>query len=128
MAPGSGWGRGDMKKQVSELEGPALDWAVAEASGRTPQLWDYAGMHVIGVDGVYPGSDPWEVSSDWEQGGRLIDEYNIEIMRAGHDVWAKVAGVRDAACDGRTALEATCRAVVKHMMGDTVDIPEALCT
>lgn len=121
-----------MRKQVSELEGPALDYAVAKAVGHsvTYGQWgpDHYGAIIPQPVHLFPDQTvPFKPSTDWRKGGPLIDEYNIEIMRAGHDVWAKVAGLRDAACDGRTALEATCRAVVKHMLGDTVDIPEALC-
>ncbi|KJZ03724.1 hypothetical protein TW86_22625 [Halomonas sp. S2151] len=109
-----------MRVKTSELEGAALDWAVAKAVK--------AECYFTADIEWWKSPHRFAASSSWIFGGHLIDEYNIEIMRAGHEVWAKVAGLRDAACDGRTALEATCRAVVRHLLGNDVDVPEELCS
>ena len=129
--------------KTAELIGPALDWAVAVALGwqmrRVPK--DIDGNHGgevlapqdLSTDFQYPprGAIPvgyflrrW--STDWSQGGPLIDKHNVEILRAGDCVMAKLYGLTNAAGDGKTPLVAACRAIVAAKLGDAVSVPEEL--
>ena len=58
-----------------DLTGPALDWAVAEASG-TPIYRSGKTLTRIDMDGsVY-----WQPSTDWAQGGPIIEREGIELL------------------------------------------------
>ncbi|WJN52065.1 phage protein NinX family protein [Pseudomonas asiatica] len=137
--------------RVSNLVGAALDWAVAKAAD--------VRMFEMGPDGNWPGnfavtqatqvepavirdlmgrlwfeaslrSVPWSPSTDWSQGGPLIDKHGGSVQRdravplstrysAGPDgdaVW----------CYGPTPLIAFCRGLVRYKLGDTVQVPKEL--
>ena len=131
--------------KTSELIGPALDWAVAETEGiqRFAMGSDWPGNSVVadaadrdrvvicnlfGRLVVARGgwSNEWSPSTDWAQGGPLIDKHNVEILRAGDCVMAKLYGLTNAAGDGKTPLIAACRAIVAAKLGDAVSVPEEL--
>lgn len=137
--------------KVSELEGAALDWAVAKAQGwyllRVPKDIDgNNGGYTLAPpdfskDFQFPprGSIPtnWLVrhwSTDWSQGGPLIHKHSIELEPAdkyvefGNQWQAHMVG-RD--CDlyfqaGDTPIIAACRAIVAAKMGDVVSVPAEL--
>ncbi|HEK2618693.1 phage protein NinX family protein [Pseudomonas aeruginosa] len=103
--------------KTCELEGPALDWAVAKADG-----WDFSKEYYrIMVQGYCP-------STDWSQGGPLITEFLIEF-RVEH-----ARTICSYLCDangmyisdgsyGDTHLIAACRAIVTAKLGETVSVP-----
>ena len=111
------------KVKTAELIGPALDWAVAEAEG-VPIVFSKAAGFWRRAD--IPDLEEWSPSSSWEQGGPLIDKHNVEILRAGDCVMAKLYGLTNAAGDGKTPLIAACRAIVAAKLGDAVSVPEEL--
>lgn len=137
---------------VSELIGPALDWAVAKAASIP--------MFEMGENGNWPGnyhvteatranpavirdlvnklwledslrSTPWSPSTDWIQGGPLISKYQIDTTfeRPGL-IYAQKCGDDGLPISvglyGSTHLVAACRAIVGGAFGDTVDVPEEL--
>ena len=121
-----------MKTKTSELEGAALDWAVAKA-----QEWDDETL--LALARQYKKSWPFDnhtPSTDWSQCGPLIERYNIQLEcgpldKVGAQVlWeATVVDFETMTCDsaeGDTPLVAVCRAVVFGLIGDTVDVPEGL--
>ena len=111
-----------MLVKTSELTGAALDWVVAKCEGT---LGHY----------VQPnekrGTSKWEItpssrrySTDWSQGGPIIERERIAIVPTNPDWWAedrtRVEG------NGSTPLIAAMRCYVKSKFGDTVEIPDEL--
>lgn len=113
-----------IKINTAELSGVALDWAVAEAVGLVAYTQP---------DGpVYrpDNGEEWTPSTDWSQGGPLIEKYQIEIKWYGVDglaMWWN-AWHQDIVQFqlGDTILIAACRAIVAAKLGDTVDVPAEL--
>jgi hypothetical protein len=98
--------------KTSELTGAALNWAVAKANGN---FGDF------GVDGFSP-------STDWAQGGPIIEREGINIIQSG-SWFAEMdadhsGGVIHA--EGDTPLIAAMRCYVASKLGDEVEIPEEL--
>lgn len=117
---------------VSELEGTALDWAVAKADG----------VDVRPIIEKRP-SAKWEVwlsrtmekyspSTDWSQGGPLIEKYcmMVDVEVAPDNETEAKAHLPDGShwtCFGPTPLIAVCRAIVGvHAKSNTVEVPEEL--
>lgn len=69
-----------------------------------------------------PGFSP---STDWAQGGPLIESYGVELMPVAKDRWAATATETDAQF-GVTPLVAAMRAIVVSVLGEAVDVPEVL--
>ena len=100
-----------MKIKTSELTVTALDWAVARIEG--DELPKSGGK----------GSD---YSTDWAQGGPIIEREKIGVWWDG--VWhAKYDGCRpDQVQDAHTPLIAAMRCYVASKLGDEVEIPNEL--
>ncbi len=96
------------KLKTSELEGAALDWAVAQAR----------------IDGAfeYSATPGWSPSTVWSQGGPIIEQEQIDIQcyprRNGGHIW------RTCYSDGPTPLIAAMRCYVASKLGETVEVPE----
>jgi hypothetical protein len=71
----------------------------------------------INGDGVY------SPSTDWAQGGPLIDAYRIAFEDGIVDFYACLPGGEGY---GKTHLIAACRAIVVAKLGEAVDIPTEL--
>ena len=100
-----------MKSKTSELTGVHLDRAVAHALG-TPD--DGNGLPYY--------------STDWAQGGPIIERENIGLWSEGYDWEAKIqigSGQWLAEWD-EYPLIAAMRCYVASKMGDEVEIPEEL--
>ena len=67
-----------MKVKVIDLEGAALDWAVATCEGYYSIAidTDIDGTKRVNYGGMYP-----EYSTDWAQGGPIIEREDISVMR-----------------------------------------------
>lgn len=149
-----------MKIQTSELTGAALDWAVATALGmswwsRRAAKWDtnlgYTDW-IIDHDGklkkfMFDGSSSraghwcpheiFEPSTDWSQGGPIIERENISpswiIPTYQHrhlkGCWsAYIPGGNGKTFYAPTPLIAVMRCFVANKLGDEVDVPEELLT
>ena len=103
-----------MKIKTSELAGAALDWAVAKCEGI--QDSEFVRTHM----------DAWLYSTDWSQGGPIIEREKIGVWWDG--VWhAKYDGCRpDQVQDAYTPLIAAMRCYVASKLGDEVEIPNEL--
>jgi len=115
-----------MKTKTQELTGAALDWAVAKCEGI--DLFETEGwVYMEGTRAVF------RPSTDWRQGGPLIERERIAV---GFDSWDKEDSALAiwAACKyncgtegyGPNPLIAAMRCRVASKLGDEVEIPEEL--
>jgi hypothetical protein len=101
--------------KTAELTGAALDWAVAKASG------EYRPVPVPNY------------STDWAQGGLIIEQWKIDVFWQSHPhSWvgsmsrgANKVGFRHLQY-GTTPLIAAMRCYVASKLGDEVEIPNEL--
>lgn len=121
-----------MKVKTSELIGAALNWVVAQAEGATPGVdlvfcLPNEPQHVVRAFKLGDGtSKSYNPSTDWAQGGPIIDREGIGHYKANSSkVWAHPYGGEYNA-EGPTALIAAMRCYVISKLGDEVEIPEAL--
>ena len=101
--------------KTSELTGVALDWAVSKCEG-----------HGIGVL-----DDPWFApSTDWAQGGPIIEKEKIDMVYEGFAQSDDKQWVAMNDCPGKhygpTPLVAAMRCYVASQLGDEVDVPDEL--
>jgi hypothetical protein len=96
--------------KTSELQGNALNWAV----------------HVA-LHGECEGYAEHEYSSDWAQGGPIIEREKLDLW------WCEGNGFYTASSsggkeveDGPTPLIAAMRCYVASKLGETVEIPREL--
>jgi len=111
----------DMK--TSELTGAALDWAVCKAGGGAKDIVIWREGHSM--------HDMYHYSTDWSQGGPIIEREQISTCWEG-TTW--VATLFNKNCGetwyghqyGPTPLIAAMRCYVASKLGDNIDIPEEL--
>lgn len=100
-----------MRIKTSELIGKALNWAVSEI--------EHKGHFV---------PDWHEYSTDWAQGGPIIDREKIGgYWDPGNNEWTQVIGDGRFAEAGPTKLIAAMRCYVASKMGDEVEVPDEFC-
>lgn len=110
--------------KTSELNGAALDWAVAKCE---------CGDDIAEID------DPHFYSADWAIGGPIIEREHISVRRSDGqwvaEWWPDNSGmakkpsqrfVHNRQMAGSTPLIAAMRCFVASRLGDEVDIPEEL--
>ena len=102
--------------KTSELTGAALDWAV----------------HVA-LHGSCEGYAEHEYSTDWSQGGPIIDREKINLIyrpdincMTGEVSPRWIASVVTHGAEGPTPLIAAMRCYVASKLGDDINIPEEL--
>jgi hypothetical protein len=126
-----------IEMKTNELEGKALDWAVAMAEGAKPER-PHDGQVSFGSAHLLCGSDQergfhapfYSPSTNWNQGGSLIEPNRISLMLR-HDGWwiACVYNINDEAEYMQLSdcpLEAAMRCLVASKLGDTVQVPKEL--
>lgn len=123
-----------MKIQTSELISTHLDWAVAKCQniGRTIKL-GYGNIVLIPSSDVPDEEEIYTPSVNWEQAGKIIDEYKIGTVYVDGE-WQ--AGINWEFFEsnfyayhkqsGPTALIAAMRSCVSKTLGDEVEIPVEL--
>lgn len=126
--------------KVAELEGRALDWAVAKAQGWVNYHEDSVEQGAVWYTqpeqapyGHYTMVRYYKPSTDGVQGICLIDKYRITLQPVA-DGW--VAGMSDskhpatsawtAKGRGHTPLIAAMRCLVASVYGEDIDIPKEL--
>ena len=133
--------------KTSELIGPALDWAVAKCEGYTnlrwhtyPALFPAPPSLVMDPPRVEYGAIEFSdlnFSTDWSQGGLIIERQEIELLKWGIEGWKakdtnyqflNTSNERDTFVEqyGPTPLIAAMRCYVASKLGDTVDISQEL--
>lgn len=112
-----------MKIKTAELEGRALDWAVAIAVGWEPRICKAGTGRLFGPD----MGKIWSPSINWDQGGPLTESYKVAL--------AYYAGIWNAqimqdgkpiSCAADKPLIAICRAIVAALLGDEVNVSDEL--
>jgi hypothetical protein len=98
--------------KTSELQGAALDWAVAQC--------EYSPVR-YGFDDNCP-----EYSTDWAQGGPIIEREGIELFRNNEKNYWFTSKARNQIGVGPTPLVAAMRAYVASKLGDEIKLPEEL--
>jgi len=101
--------------KTSDLIDVQLDWAVAKALGH-----EYGDkfIHLL---------DQWMPSTDWEQGGPILEREEIVVFTSG--VGEHRCKARYPAGEfffGETYLIAAMRCFVASRLGDEIEIPEEL--
>lgn len=121
--------------KTANLEGVALDWAVAKViaydEGPDATCYGPADFREQRRRTVKNGEFVYRWSSAWGQGGELIEEYSISLQRR-HDGWW-MASVQFNYADepqylhlAAAPLTAAMRCLVAYRLGDTIDVPEEL--
>lgn len=98
--------------KTDELTGAALDWAVAKCG-----FVQGTARSLIASEKRY--------STDWAQGGPIIEREMIQIKENGYGYWFAKIG-KGKFMRGPTPLIAAMRCYVASKMGDNIDIPEEL--
>jgi hypothetical protein len=126
-----------MKVRTAELTGPALEWAVAMCEGKRPEIWE--GLPYVEIPNITARHLPslWgykrpAYSTDWNLGGpivarELIDIYHVERSPTLWVAEIQIAPKHRATGRGNTPLTAAMRCYCCAKLGETIEIPEALC-
>ena len=110
--------------KTSELQGAALDWAVAKCEGL--DIRRLSGGELLLADG-----DFWFPSTDWAQGGPLIERELIAvrfICEGRWESWWSGWPKSFQVVYGPTPLIAAMRCYVASKLGDEVEVPNELTT
>lgn len=117
-----------MKIKASELDGAALDWAVAKCEGYKPQI-DRGMVWCRPFHGSFSHYCP---TTDWSLGGPIIEQERFAVWFEKHDdidsalpIWFAQDGYAPA-MQGSTPLIAAMRCYVAGMLGDEVEVPDCL--
>ncbi|KTC59087.1 phage protein NinX family protein [Pseudomonas savastanoi] len=138
--------------KTADLVGKALDYATAKAAGipmfEMGESWP-GNAAVTEATKVNPAvicdlkrglyleaslrSVPWSPSTDWGQGGPLIEKHAVTLtpfainFGGAPSYWlVQPWDQQGLAVDGPTALVAACRAIVASVLGETVSVPKEL--
>lgn len=126
--------------ETANLEGRALDWAVAIVEGWKPDRPTDGQLEsngfVILVGSHKPDSTKrfsYSPSTSWINGGSLIEKFSIGLKPYSTEIggaveyWVAESWEEGTPMlDGPTPLVAACRTVVAHNLGMTVSVPAAL--
>lgn len=104
-----------MKVQVSEATPIQLNWMVAKCKRLI--TGDEFDIGFIREGGYTP-------STNWAQGGPIIEQQGIALYLYGDYQWNAHVGGRESV--GPTALIAATRCYVVSELGDEVDVPDEL--
>lgn len=118
-----------MKIQTSELTGAALDWAVAKCEGPNSVAACYYDEDDLPMCRDEAPHMEWQPSTDWSQGGPIIEREKIGIDCDGLGTWfASYDLTAETAfgATGPTPLIAAMRCFVASKLGDKVDVPEGV--
>lgn len=107
-----------MRCALADLIGPALDWAVAKAAGVRVEIGDGPTLT------MKSDKDYWFPSTDWSQGGPIIERIVTKLEDYG-DAWS-AEGPDAPEQYGPTPLIAAMRCYVASKLGDEINVPEEL--
>lgn len=103
--------------KTEDLNGPALDWAVAKCEGRP---WpDNAA--------IFLGEQYYRPSTDWAHGGPLIEKDILVVSPDPARGWYARSFGDAVEYYGSTPLIAAMRCLVAGRLGEEIDVPDDLC-
>lgn len=110
-----------MQIKTSELQGAALDWAVAKCERVEFTYEDHPRHEMVNM----------HYSTDWSQGGPIIEREGISVLyQTGVCMTASINGQYEQSVGhrhkGNIGLLVAMRCYVASKLGDTVEIPEEL--
>ena len=117
-----------MKKAVSDLSNMELDYLVAkiddilymrDTEGRVLEIDKDKRVYAVTADSRMYAYKP---TTQWRQGGPLIDKYRISVQRTGSEWTADID--REITAVGATPLVAAMRALVTQKRGSMVEVDE----
>lgn len=120
-------------KKTAELEGPALDWAIAKCEGVEVDFIDDCITRCLLRRAPLTGR--YSPSTDWSKGGPLIEREGINVGTQRNEpgfrphpnrLWHAQMDTRVHVGYGPTPLIAAMRCFVASRLGDDVDVPEEL--
>ena len=113
-----------MKMRTSELQGVALDWAVAQCEGLAVEYLNDG----ITLCLLQKSSKRYAPSTNWAQGGVIIEREGIAtwIRYDGDEGWKALMRAYDEDVSGKTPLIAAMRCYIAEKLGDEVEIPDEL--
>jgi hypothetical protein len=128
-----------MNIKTSELQGAALDWAVAKCVGHRMAENHGAYIRIHLPDPKQSGYTlAFCPSTDWAQGGPIIEREHVQVSPSRN--WLTTQSMLRWGCvridhkgdanhfqQGPTPLIAAMRCYVASKLGDTVDVPDELC-
>ena len=103
--------------KTADLTGTALDWAVAKCE--------------VGAEFIGEIDDPHFYSTDWAQGGAIIEREGITVAPDDVEPWCAYIDrgtAEDVIYGGTTPLIAAMRCYVASKLGDDIELPEELMT
>lgn len=120
-----------MKIKTSELIGAKLDWAVAKAVDVEIRIDRPKGSPHPVAYCVFFGKDGGlcSPSTDWRQGGSLIERLKVAIVYHNGSDKTPMASTPESAPSfqsGDTVLVAAMRAIVAAKLGEEIEVPEEL--
>ena len=119
-----------VRVKVSEATGPVLDWMVAWCEDQASPA-DLSSAEVLLYRSqatnawMYPKMRGIAYSTNWAQGGQIIEREGISIYRMTSD-WSAAYNPSGAAQDGPTPLIAAMRCYVASKLGNEIEVPEEL--
>ena len=118
-----------MKVKVSELQGAALDWAVALIE--YPEWKEQGYLEVFPHDLSFDDGTTYNPSTNWEQGGPIIERERISIedCQDGAGLYWEATRIEPPAVSearSPTPLIAAMRCYVASKLGDEVEVPDEL--
>ena len=124
-----------MKIKTQDLTGAQLDWMVAKCAGYVEQgVYGTPEFRDSDVYLCYCGAvlnSCYSPSTDWAQGGPILERENISVGYQGHlgvpldSLWYATNRV-DACGFGQKPLPAALRCYVASKLGDTIEVPDEL--
>jgi len=102
-----------MKVKTSEASGPALDWAVGKCEGKRDNDFGW-------------WWDNFKPSTDWSQGGPIIERENIALYPHGDGTYEAEVFLNPKRGAGPTPLIAAMRCYVASKLGNEVEVPDEL--
>jgi hypothetical protein len=127
-----------MEISTADLTGAALDGAVATCDNRITRYNIGGGIEVRGrtdegaeLPETWDLWVPWHPSTDWAQGGPIIDREKLDAFWNPEVEWWSVAGwdkrgQREVVMRDPSYLIAAMRCYVGTKLGPTVEVPDSL--
>jgi hypothetical protein len=108
--------------KTTELTGVALDWAVAKCEGISVEYINDGITQCL----LRKPSGRYSPSTDWAQGGPIIDREGIAVTKANSKGWTAQDYTMHFWGTGPTPLISAMRCYVASKLGETIETPEEI--